>query len=94
MFFKFEDNRNNKDIYLLSGGRKKEIIKRAFKGYIKILDIDIDYTLYDLYKYENIFFTIAGFLYKCGFINFSNYYNKLGVKKTYKKIIGDIIDYS
>ncbi len=92
VFFELNNSKNDEKIFLLSGGKKKKISEHALEGYIRVLNLDMDYSIYDLYKYDNIYFRIAMYLKKIKLMDLSNYFNEVGIKKVYEEIIKNDTD--
>ncbi len=86
VFIELNHKKNSESLYLFSGSKKKNITEQALKGYVRVLNLDIEYSIYDLYRYENIYFIIAMYLNKIKLINLSNYFNKKGMIKVYKEL--------
>lgn len=86
VFFELNYSNNGEKLHLLSGSKKKKITEQALAGYVRILNLDIEYSIYDLYRYDNSYFTIAMYLSKINLTNLSNYFNKIGTKKIYKEL--------
>ncbi len=86
VLIKLKNKKNSECLYLLSGCKKKKITEQALEGYVRVLNLDIEYSIYDLYRYDNSYFTIAMYLSKINLTNLSNYFNRIGIKKVYKEL--------
>ncbi len=87
VFIELDYSKNGEKLYLLAGGKKKKITKQALEGYVEILNIEMDYSIYDLYNFENLYFRIAMYLSEIKLEDLSNYFNKKGIHKVYKEIL-------
>lgn len=85
VFFEI-DKIDLEDIYFFSGGKKKHIAIQAYKGYLNIFKIDMEYRIFDLYSFNNVYFITAMILKKMGYEGLSDYFNKRGAEKIYSEL--------